>query len=83
MGLRESQGLQDSREIQVLRVSQGHKERLDPQGRRVLMENQVCRECQDPMVPQVILEKKGLLEKKDIWVLLVHKVPLVTLGLVV
>lgn len=81
LALRESQDPRDSREIQVLRGSQGHREQLDPQGRRVQQENQVCQECQDPMVLQAIRERKGLQEKKDIWVPLVHKVPSVTLGL--
>lgn len=81
MVLRESQDPRDSREIQVPRGCRDHREQSDPQGRRVLQENQVCQECQGLTVLRAIPERKGLQEKRDTWVLLVHKVPSVTPGL--
>lgn len=79
--LKESLDLLGSKATQVLRDFLGPKEPLDLQEIRVLLENPACQECQELMVLQVTLEKRGLLERKDTWALLALKDPSVILGL--
>lgn len=59
---------------------QGPKDPSDLQERRVPLESQACQECQELMVHQVTLERRGLMERKGTWALLALKDPLVTLG---
>lgn len=78
--LKESQDLLDSKATQVPRDLQGLKDPSDLQEKRVQLESQVCQECQELMAHRVTLERRGLLERKDTWVPLALKDPLVILG---
>lgn len=61
----------DNKATLELRVFQVLREQLDLQERRAPMESRVYQECQEPTDLRVTPEKKGLLEKKETWVLLV------------
>lgn len=65
--LQDSRGHQEHRECQDHRVLLDHQERKDPQ------ESQVSQECPELMALQVIQEKKGLVEPKEIRVQMVLK----------
>lgn len=76
MDPKESQDLQDSKAALVLRDFQGLREPSDPLERRVLLESQVCPECQELMAHRVTQVKRAQLERKDIWDQLVLRDPL-------
>lgn len=69
--LKVSQVLQDNKATPELRDFQVLRGRSDLQERRVPLENQAYRECQEPTDLQATQEKKGHPERKDIWDLLV------------
>lgn len=75
MDPRESQDPQDSKAAPELRDFQGLREPSDHLETRVQLVNQVCQECQALTAHRVTQEKKAHLERKDIWVLLVPRVP--------
>lgn len=74
-----NQAPQDSKETPAHRDSQGHKDRLELQERRVPLESLDYLECQELMALQVTLEKRVQLARKDTWALLDLKAQLVIL----
>lgn len=71
--LKVSQVLLDNKATPELRGFQVLRERSDLRERRVPMENQAYRECQEPTDLRATQEKKGRQERKETWDLLVLK----------
>lgn len=76
-----SQDLLVSRELQELREYQDLRGQLGHQERKVLLENQVCLECQELMALLVTQERRDHLELKEIRVPAVLREPLAILAL--